>query len=77
MNVMFARTAAFPAGRNERDDMFVLRRGYGLPMDDQHRKDEPLEDGRPAEVREGQKPQTDREKEEDIPDPSTVESVGY
>jgi hypothetical protein len=57
--------------------MFGLRCGYGLRMDDQRRDPEPLEDGRPAEVREGQQPQTQTEKEEDIPDPSTVESVGY
>ena len=48
-------------------------------MDDQHRKPkpEPIEDGRPAEIREGQEPQAEPDKEEDIPDPSTVESVGY
>ena len=57
--------------------MFAHRSGYGLRMDDQDRKPEPLEDGRPAEVREGQEPQADKEKDEDIPDPSTVESVGY
>ncbi len=34
-------------------------------------------DGRPAEVREGPEPQTTDEAKEDIPDPSTVESVGY
>jgi hypothetical protein len=34
-------------------------------------------DGRPAEVREGQEPQPKDEAEEDIPDPSTVENVGY
>jgi hypothetical protein len=34
-------------------------------------------DGRPAEAREGTEPQTRDEAEEDIPDPSTVENVGY
>jgi len=45
-------------------------------MGDQ-RKSEPIEDGRPVEIREGQTPQTEHDKEEDIPDESTVESVGY
>jgi hypothetical protein len=34
-------------------------------------------DGRPVEVREGQEPEPDDKAEEDIPDPSTVENVGY
>jgi hypothetical protein len=34
-------------------------------------------DGRPVEIREGQEPQPPDEAEEDIPDPSTVENVGY
>jgi hypothetical protein len=34
-------------------------------------------DGRPVEVREGEEPQPKDEAKEDIPDPSTVESVGY
>ena len=34
-------------------------------------------DGRPAEVREGKEPDTKESPEEDIPDPSTVENVGY
>jgi len=46
-------------------------------MDEEPRNPEPLEDGRPAEVRQGEKPQTEEDKQEDIPDPSTVESVGY
>ncbi len=50
--------------------------GYGISMDDDRRNEE-LEDGRPAEVREGEQPQADADKDEDIPDPSTVESVGY
>jgi len=41
------------------------------------RKIEESGDGRPAEVREGQDPKPDDKAEEDIPDPSTVESVGY
>ena len=44
------------------------------------RDDEKIEesgDGRPAEVREGQEPQSKDEAEEDIPDPETVENVGY
>ncbi len=40
-------------------------------------KKEPLEDGRPAEVREGREPQPAEQAEEDIADPSTVESIGY
>jgi hypothetical protein len=35
-----------------------------------------LEDGRPAEEREDHPPSTE-EAQEDIPDPSTVENVGY
>ena len=34
-------------------------------------------DGRPAEVREGKEPDPKDNPEEDIPDPSTVENVGY
>jgi hypothetical protein len=34
-------------------------------------------DGRPVEVREGEKPQSKDDAKEDIPDPSTVENVGY
>ena len=34
-------------------------------------------DGRPVEAREGPEPQPEDEAEEDIPDPSTVVSVGY
>ena len=45
--------------------------------DDDKQKTGAVPDGRPAEVREGQEPQTKEETEEDIPDPSTVESVGY
>jgi hypothetical protein len=41
------------------------------------RDEHAIEDGRPAEIREGQEPQPADEAEEDIPDPSTVESVGY
>jgi hypothetical protein len=36
-----------------------------------------IEDGRPAEVREGETPQAPEEREEDVQDDSTVESVGY
>jgi hypothetical protein len=35
-----------------------------------------LEDGRPAEERKDHPPSTE-EAQEDIPDPSTVENVGY
>ena len=45
--------------------------------DDKDKTEDALEDGRPAEVREGQEPQPREKAEEDIPDPSTVESVGY
>jgi hypothetical protein len=44
------------------------------------RKDPKIEesgDGRPAEVREGPDTQPKDEAEEDIPDPSTVDNVGY
>jgi hypothetical protein len=46
-------------------------------MERDKRKIEESGDGRPAEVREGQEPQPKDTAEEDIPDPSTVESVGY
>ena len=46
-------------------------------MDRDKPKIEESGDGRPAEVREGQQPKRDDKAEEDIPDPSTVESVGY
>lgn len=46
-------------------------------MGDDKPKNEPLEDGRPAEVREGGEPQPEEQAEEDIPDSSTVESIGY
>jgi hypothetical protein len=46
-------------------------------MERDERKIEESGDGRPVEVREGQEPQPSDEAEEDIPDPSTVENVGY
>lgn len=46
-------------------------------MEREDRKIEESGDGRPAEVREGREPEPDDEAEEDIPDPSTVENVGY
>jgi hypothetical protein len=46
-------------------------------MERDERKIDESGDGRPAEVREGRDPQPADEAEEDIPDPSTVESVGY
>ena len=46
-------------------------------MERDEEKIEESGDGRPAEVREGQKPQPKDEAEEDIPDPSTVDNVGY
>ena len=36
-----------------------------------------LRDGRPVEVRDGEQPQSAEDAEEDIPDASTVENVGY
>jgi hypothetical protein len=45
--------------------------------DEKKQESSELRDGRPVEVREGRTPQSSEEKEEDIPDPSTVESVGY
>jgi hypothetical protein len=44
--------------------------------DDRHENPE-LEDGRPAEVRSGEAPQSPEECEEDVQDAETVESVGY
>ena len=42
------------------------------------KQDKPkIEDGRPAEVRVGETPQSPQERDEDIQDDSTVESVGY
>ena len=46
-------------------------------MGDKQREITPQEDGRPAEVREGREPEPDADPEEDIPDRSTIESVGY
>jgi len=46
-------------------------------MDHDERKIEKSGDGRPVERRDGQEPKPDDKAEEDIPDPSTVESVGY
>jgi hypothetical protein len=46
-------------------------------MENEKREMPELQDGRPVEVREGQKPQSTEESEEDIPDASTVKSVGY
>ena len=46
-------------------------------MERKDRKIEESGDGRPVEVREGEEPQTKDEAEEDIPDPSTVDNVGY
>ncbi|HEV7865400.1 MAG TPA: hypothetical protein VGR20_22070 [Acidimicrobiia bacterium] len=46
-------------------------------MENEKREPSELEDGRPVEVRDGEQPQSAEELEEDIPDPSTVENVGY
>ncbi len=46
-------------------------------MGDKQREITPLEDGRPAEVREGREPQSEDEAQEDIPDQETIENVGY
>lgn len=47
-------------------------------MGDEEREHRELEeDGRPVEVREGETPQSDEDKEEDIPDEGTIEGVGY
>ena len=46
-------------------------------MERQNEESPEVRDGRPAEIREGRQPQPPDEAEEDIPDPSTVESVGY
>jgi hypothetical protein len=44
-------------------------------MDDQREVD-PADDGRPVEVREGAEASSG-DAEEELPDPSTVESLGY
>ena len=44
-------------------------------MDDEKHNSDVSEDGRPVEAREGQDPQPDDE--EDIPHPSTIDSIGY
>jgi hypothetical protein len=46
-------------------------------MGDKHRDITPTEDGRPAEVRDGEEPASDDSVEEDIPDESTIDNVGY
>jgi hypothetical protein len=46
-------------------------------MGDKQRDITPTEDGRPAEVREGQEPQPDDEAQDDIPDKDTIDHVGY
>ena len=46
-------------------------------MGDKKRDLTPTEDGRPAEVREGEEPEPDDSAEEDIPDESTIDNVGY
>ena len=51
--------------------------GYGMAMERDKRKIEKSGDGRPVEEREGQEPKADDKAEEDIPDPSTVENIGY
>jgi hypothetical protein len=46
-------------------------------MGDKQRDITPREDGRPVEVREGEEPAGDNKAEDEIPDRSTIESVGY
>lgn len=46
-------------------------------MGDKQPEITPTEDGRPAEVREGQERQPEDEAREDIPDESTIDNVGY
>jgi hypothetical protein len=46
-------------------------------MENEKREPSELQDGRPVEVREGEQPQSTEDCEEDIPDASTVENVGY
>jgi hypothetical protein len=46
-------------------------------MERNERKIEESDDGRPVEVRKGEDPQPKDEAEEDIPDRSTVDHVGY
>ena len=47
-----------------------------MQEDPEHENPE-LEDGRPAEVRDGAAPQSPEEREEDVQDAGTVESIGY
>ncbi|MEW6472380.1 MAG: hypothetical protein AB1679_08915 [Actinomycetota bacterium] len=51
--------------------------GMDKPMGDKQRDITPDEDGRPVEVREGPEPQPDDEAQDDIPDRSTIDNVGY
>jgi bifunctional non-homologous end joining protein LigD len=51
--------------------------GTDSGMDGDKDKLQQPDDGRPVEVREGREAQAPDEAEADIPDPSTVESVGY
>jgi hypothetical protein len=46
-------------------------------MNDEKKEPSDLRDGRPAEVREGDVPQSTEDCQEDIPDKETVENVGY
>lgn len=48
-----------------------------LSMGNKQRDITPTEDGRPAEVREGREPEEEEEAQDDIPDRSTIDNVGY
>jgi hypothetical protein len=51
--------------------------GKETPVADREQEKPKIEDGRPAEVRDGESPQSSEERDEDVQDESTVESVGY
>ncbi|MDQ1491692.1 MAG: hypothetical protein QOJ23_4206 [Actinomycetota bacterium] len=46
-------------------------------MESDKRGPSDLQDGRPVGVRDGEQPQSAEDCEDDIPDASTVENVGY
>jgi hypothetical protein len=51
--------------------------GMDRYMGDKQRDLTPTEDGRPVEVRDGEEPEPDDSAEEDIPDESTIDNIGY
>jgi hypothetical protein len=66
-----------PLVLSRRRRMVCTGSGYDRRMGDKQRDITPTEDGRPAEVREGDETQSDDEAQDDIPDRETIENVGY